>query len=164
MPLLSHLARLCVCACCWYCVRVVRLGGQVRLGQVRLGLAIEGIKRSQPVLEYIYIFLERQNICKMWLTDGITNSKRKGDIFKYILNILRSTFIKKYLFYIEEQKKIYIYALRSKICPIINIKIYFSHTLVIMYILQVRYSHVQQSAVDNDVFLRDHLTSSPYCY
>jgi len=68
-------------------------------------LAIEGIKRSQPVLEYIYIFLERQNICKMWLTDGITNSKKKGDIFKYILNILRSTFIKKYLFYILRSRK-----------------------------------------------------------
>ena len=41
----------------------------------------------------------------MWLTDGITNSKKKGDIFKYILNILRSTFIKKYLFYIFRSRK-----------------------------------------------------------
>ena len=47
--------------------------------------------------------------------------------FKYIYVYFRQEIL---ILHIEGPKKKYIYALRSKICPIINIKIYFSTTLL----------------------------------
>ena len=149
MPLLSHLARLCVCACCCYCVRVVRLGGQVRLG-----LAIEGIERIQRAkplafpssyvaptyensvlvhqvrLDFIirsfirYFVIQGIVLDKLYLIKlRITNSKKRAIFLKIYFKYIDVYFHQEILIlHIQEPKKKYIYALRSKICPIINVR------------------------------------------
>ena len=61
-------------------------------------------------------FLDKLYIIKL----RITNSKKKGNILKYILNIFTSTFYQEILILHSEEPKIkYIYALHSNIFPII---------------------------------------------
>ena len=157
MPLLSHLARLCVCACCCYCVRVVRLGGQVGLGLAIEGL--ERIQRAKPLAfpssyvapkylrkfcisslgqvgfynsQFYKIFCHSIDSFGQIISNKTTNYKFQKNqryfkiYFKYIYVYFRQEIL---ILHIEGPKKKYIYALRSKICPIINIKIYFSTTL-----------------------------------
>ena len=97
----------------------------VLVHQVRLDFIIRSFIR--------YFVIQGIVLDKLYLIKlRITNSKKRSIFLKIYFKYIDVYFHQEILIlHIQEPKKIYIYALRSKICPIINIKIYFSTTLTL---------------------------------
>ena len=97
----------------------------VLVHQVRLDFIIRSFIR--------YFVIQGIVLDKLYLIKlRITNSKKRAIFLKIYFKYIDVYFHQEILIlHIQGPKKKYIYALRSKICPIINIKIYFSTTLAI---------------------------------